>query len=136
MLEALSKCQINDLRNKTNLSFDFTKSAIIGEVEIIDCVINNSSIWAEKSEIDFSDTCIKNDCLEFIEWDCGQGMCQSCKLVGQSYFVSSIPKDCLHKEKMPKPIYNWVLANPVLYDKPILNVKGKLSFWEFNNQNL
>ena len=29
------------------------------------------------------------------------------------------------------PIYNWVLANPVLYEKPILNVKGKLSFWEF-----
>jgi hypothetical protein len=22
-----------------------------------------------------------------------------------------------------KPIYNWVLANPVLYEKPILNVK-------------
>ena len=30
-----------------------------------------------------------------------------------------------------KPIYNWVLANPILYKKPILNVKGKLSFWEF-----
>ena len=29
-----------------------------------------------------------------------------------------------------KPIYNWVLANPVLFDKPILNIKGKLSFWD------
>jgi len=28
-------------------------------------------------------------------------------------------------------VYNWVLANPVIYDKPI-SVKGKLSFWEFN----
>lgn len=28
-------------------------------------------------------------------------------------------------------IWNWVLANPVLYDKPILNVKGRLSFWEY-----
>lgn len=28
-------------------------------------------------------------------------------------------------------IWNWVLANPVLYKKPILNVKGKLSLWEF-----
>ena len=37
---------------------------------------------------------------------------------------------------MPKPIYNWVLANPVVYDKPILNVKGKLSFWEFNPDEL
>jgi len=31
--------------------------------------------------------------------------------------------------KANKPIYNWVLANAKLYDKPILNVKGKLSFW-------
>lgn len=57
-------------------------SQIIGEVDIVDCVINHESIWAEKSA----------------------------------------PGE--------KPIYNWVLANPVLYDTPILNVKGKLSFWE------
>lgn len=31
----------------------------------------------------------------------------------------------------PKPIYNWVLANAVLYDKPILNVKGSLSLWDW-----
>ena len=111
-------------------------SAIIGEVDIIDCVINHSSIWAEKSEIDFGGVCCENRCPEFIEWDFGQGICYSCKLVGQSYFVSSIPKECLFKEKMPKPIYNWVLANPILYDKPILNVKGKLSFWEFNPYEL
>lgn len=61
-------------------------SAIIGEVEIIDCVQDHKSIWAEKH----------NDIMgEFIQ----------------------------------KPIWNWVLANPILYDKPILNVKGKLSFW-------
>lgn len=68
-------------------------SAIIGEVEIIDCVVNHHSIWAEKT---------------------------AGKYVGDGVFVLS-----------EKPIYNWVLANPVLYDKPILNVKGKLSFWEF-----
>ena len=28
------------------------------------------------------------------------------------------------------PIYNWVLANPVLFAKPI-PAKGKLSFWDF-----
>lgn len=28
-------------------------------------------------------------------------------------------------------VWNLVLANPVLFDKPILNVKGKLSFWDF-----
>lgn len=57
-----------------------TFGAIIGEVEISDCVINHSSIWAEKS----------------------------CEAI----------------------IYNWVLINPVTYDKPVLNVKGRLSFWE------
>lgn len=59
-------------------------SAIIGEVDIVDCVINHPSIWAEKT--DFS-------------------------------------------QEDPASIWNWVLANPVLYEKPILNVKGKLSFW-------
>lgn len=52
-------------------------SAIIGSVEIVDCVQNHPSIWAEKG------------------------------------------------------VYNWVLANPILYAKPIENVKGKLSFWEY-----
>lgn len=56
--------------------------AIIGQVDIVDCVQNHPSIWAEKA---------------------AQG---------------------------EKPIWNWVLANPVLYDKPILDVKGKLGFWE------
>ena len=57
--------------------------AIIGSVEIVDCVINHDSIWAEKS----------------IDGD--------------------------------KPTYNWILANPILFDKPI-PAKGKLSFWEFD----
>ena len=32
------------------------------------------------------------------------------------------------------PVYNWVLANPVLFEKPIENIKGKLSFWEYNGE--
>lgn len=63
--------------------------AIIGEVDIIDCVINAKSIWAEQSD--------------------------------------------LSEGAVFKPIYNWVLANAKLYDKPILNVKGKLSFWYPDN---
>lgn len=27
-------------------------------------------------------------------------------------------------------IYNWVLANPVLFDEPITDIKGKLKFWD------
>lgn len=66
-----------------NYTSKLPSSAIIGEVDIVDCVINHPSIWAEQS----TDP-IKN-------------------------------------------IYNWVLANAVLYNKPILNVKGRLSFWEY-----
>ena len=56
----------------------YVNSAIIGSVEIVDCVVNHSSIWAEKG------------------------------------------------------VYNWVLANPILYSKPIENVKGKPSFWDYS----
>jgi len=31
-----------------------------------------------------------------------------------------------------KPIWNWVLEDAILFEEPILNVKGKLSFWEYN----
>lgn len=71
---------------------DIVYSAIIGHVDIVDCVINYDSIWAEQSDM-FRRT--------------------------HSAGIVSNP-----------PIYNWVLANPVLFDKPILNVKGKLSFWD------
>ena len=71
-------------------------SAIIGQVDIIDCVINHGSIWAEQTEV-----------------------------IGKT-----IEGDPLYKGK---PIYNFVLANAILYDKPILNVKGKLKFWEFRD---
>lgn len=67
LFSALNYCDENELY-----------SAIIGSVEIVDCVINHPSIWAEKG------------------------------------------------------VYNWVLANPILFEKPILNVKGKLGFWDYD----
>jgi hypothetical protein len=27
--------------------------------------------------------------------------------------------------------YHWVMANPVLYEKPILNILGKLNLWDY-----
>ena len=85
---------------RVNIVIDYWEhSAIIGEVDIIDCVINHPSIWAEKSD------------------NYGR------------FFRNGVPAYVGKKEN--KPIYNWVLANPILYEKPILNVKGKLSFWEF-----
>ncbi len=50
---------------------------IIGSVEIVDCIENHPSIWAEKGK------------------------------------------------------YNWVLANPVLFEKSIENVRGTLGFWKY-----
>lgn len=75
-------------------------SAIIGEVDIVDCVINYDSIWAEKMKT------------------------QPCEHVEGLDIIS----------KGQKYIYNWILANPVLYEEPILNVKGKLSFWNFEQK--
>ncbi|MDQ1139439.1 ASCH domain-containing protein [Pedobacter agri] len=65
-------------------------SCIIGEVDIIDCVLGHTSIWAEHSAI------VTRKGIE-----------------------------------IEVPVYNWVLANPVLYEHPILNVKGALSLWEY-----
>lgn len=35
-----------------------------------------------------------------------------------------------------KTVYNWILEDAILFDKPILDVKGKLSFWESNHEIL
>lgn len=83
-------------KQSINGKFDF--GAIIGSVEIVDCVVNHSSIWAEKS-IDCKDGCPDVE-------NCPAGKC-------------------------PHLIYNWILANPILFDEPILNVKGKLGFWDY-----
>lgn len=75
----------------SGLDFVEPIGAIIGSVEIMDCVINHPSIWADKTSI------------------------------GKCY---------------PMPvIYNWILANPIKFDKPI-PAKGKLSFWEFADEQL
>jgi len=104
---------------------------IIGSVEIVDCVINHTSIWAEKTETNCSEKCRSKNCEHFIEWGfTGCNECRSCKLIGQSYEVYEVPKDCPYGIKI-NTTYNWVLANPIKFDKPI-PCKGKLSFWDYN----
>jgi hypothetical protein len=72
--------------------------AIIGEVDIIECVLNHDSIWAEQMAFD---------------------VC---------------PETGIHiLRRNQKYIWNWVLANPLLYDQPIENVKGSLSLWAYEN---
>lgn len=86
----------SSLRANYEIFKTYPHGAIIGQVDIVDCVINHESIWAEKSDV-FRKT--------------------------HSAGIVSKP-----------PIYNWVLENAVLYDKPLLNVKGKLSLWEFEKE--
>lgn len=103
LFELLNEKQIEAISNHWTAAPPFPNrpvSAIIGEVDIVDCVINHPSIWAEKT---------------------------NCQKLGKSTLL-------VFDE--PKIIYNWVLANPVLYEKPILNVKGKLSFWEFEKEEI
>ena len=76
--------------NMLSSNYNYDNAAIIGSVEIVDCVINHPSIWADKTI----------------------GGC--------------IPNIDTHI------IYNWVLANPILFDNPIRNVKGRLSFWDYD----
>lgn len=70
-------------------SFSLPMESIIGSVEIVDCVLNHPSIWAEKTKIPSL-----GDVLSDI------------KLVGKV-----IPPDPI--------IYNWVLANPIKFPEPI-----------------
>lgn len=48
---------------------------------------------------------------------------------------SVVIEDCVQNHPSvwaEKGCWNWVLTDVVLFNKPILNVKGKLSFWEYN----
>lgn len=81
-----------------------TCGAIIGSVEIVDCVVNHPSIWAEPEY----DTICKVG-------GCGSPRCDGCD-----------------KLKTIKT-YNWVLANPIKFPEPI-PAKGKLSFWEYEGE--
>lgn len=85
------------------ISGRFDFGAIIGAVKFSDCVINHPSIWAEKT------TSIPSDV-----YDISNGM--------PAYLGKG------HDDI----IYNWVISEAILFDKPILDVKGKLSFWDFD----
>lgn len=89
--DQIDKIVLGDFCQLDSRSIAYPKSAIIGTVDIVDCVINHRSIWAEATE------------------------------TSAGHVIDHI-------------VYNWVLANPVLFEKPILNVKGKLSLWEFDRK--
>ena len=48
---------------------------------------------------------------------------------------SVVISDCVQNHPSvwaEKGCWNWVLKDAVLFDKPILHVKGKLGFWNYN----
>lgn len=79
------------IKEKTGYVPTLPISSIIGSVEVVDCVINHESIWAEKTPM---------------------------------AYLGKLTIEC------QAPIYNWVLANPILFPEPI-PAKGKLSFWDY-----
>ena len=93
--------------------------SIIGSVEIVDCVINHPSIWAEKTTISKCNFCGR----EIINLSSKEHFCSCC---------DKLLRKGIHYDT---PIYNWVLANPIRYGNPIRNVNGKLSFWEYPDIN-
>lgn len=48
-------------------------------------------------------------------------------IIGHVDIVNCIGSDSIWAEP---DCFHWILRNPVLFEKPILNVKGKLSFWD------
>ena len=69
--------------------------AIIGRVDIVDCVVDHESVWAEHDD---------------------------------EIFNVLSPTFPLPKKRV---VYNWVLANPVQFVKPI-PCPGKLSLWDYD----
>lgn len=47
-----------------------------------------------RKDVDATDFCRASGCEEFIAWDFGEGNCYSCKKVGQSYAVATVPLSC------------------------------------------
>lgn len=101
---------------------DLPHSAIIGKVDIVDCVINHPSIWAEKGAL--AKECPECNSTEFINKNLVGDGYRECRNCGQEWWIDI---------SYEKPIYNWVLENAVLFPEPILGVKGKLSFWDYPN---
>ena len=129
--QCLTKRQEIDFKNKSNIPYDYNKNlwvynhleyacnhcngSIIGSVEIVDCVVNHTSIWAEKTAGSNCPLCHR--VIESKKED--RQFCVDCRRVldkGIDYYDT---------------IYNWVISNPILFDEPVLGIKGKLGFWDY-----
>ena len=65
-----------------------------------------------------------------IRYDCVYGGFPKGAIIG-----SVVISDCVQNHPSvwaEKGVWNWVLKDAILFDKPIRDVKGKLSFWEYD----
>lgn len=142
-LFAINDEQHRDILHKQvalNLSgrYSIDYSAIIGSVRIVDCVINHPSIWAEKSKMIIEtpkDGCVSHYIGKRVFFSSVE-KAKRFDDVEEAKHVLSIVKNTDGMEKSKIVIedvkYNWVLEDAILFDNPILDVKGKLGFWESN----
>ncbi len=115
---------------------------IIGSVEIVDCVINHPSIWAEKTKevtLNIGDIVLYNNTRGNIKnaeitsfKDVGNGKVWFNGIDTQTKAKVWYPTHISLELMGAKTIYNWVLANPIKFPEPI-PAKGKLSFWDYPN---
>lgn len=76
----------------------------------------------------------KIDLIEKVQTSAIIGSCRfvDCVINHPSIWAEKSPMEIRDGKEflIGKPIYNWIIADPVLFEKPILDVKGKLSFWD------
>jgi hypothetical protein len=48
----------------------------------------------------YNEFCSSMECIEYIEWDFGHGLCISCKKMGESYDITDYPEDCNFIDKI------------------------------------
>lgn len=69
---------------------------------------------------------------ELCKWEEELGIVPKCAIVGSVEIV-----DCVRDYPSKWAIdgcWHWVLKNPILFEKPIRGVRGKLSFWDYNGE--
>ena len=74
------------------------------------------------------DSELDNNQLLALPWEC------DCKFEYGAIIGSVIIADCINYHPSIWAIpgqWHWVLKYPILFNKPILNVKGKLGFWDY-----
>jgi hypothetical protein len=68
----------------------------------------------DKKTILFNEFCAKKECPEYISWSFGNGTCESCKLIGQSYNITEYPKN--------RMLFMTVLVNDLIVEETSLNL--------------